>query len=81
MNAANGGGSIEVANTAHFEKILYTVACKASIKGGKKYDEQTLKWIIDNVFRYDCIKNCPHGRTIGFVLSERDLNIRFGRED
>ena len=81
LNAANGGGSIEVANTAHFEKILYTVACKASIKGGKKYDEQTLKWIIDNVFRYDCIKNCPHGRTIGFVLSERDLNIRFGRED
>ncbi len=81
LDAAKNGQSIEVANTAHFEKVLYTVACKASIKGGRVYDEQTLRWIIDNVFRYDCIKNCPHGRTIGFVLSERELNIRFGREE
>lgn len=81
IDASVSGESLEEVNNSHFEKVLYTVACKASIKGGREYDEQTLKWIIDNVFRYDCIKNCPHGRTIGFVLSERDLNVRFGRED
>ena len=62
-----------------FEAALYQSACKASVKAGRVYDEAHLRWICDNLFRYDCIKYCPHGRPVAFELSKKELDTRFGR--
>ena len=63
----------------YFEKALYQSACKASVKAGRRYDAAHIKWIIDNIFRYDCIKRCPHGRPVAVEMSKRELDTRFGR--
>ena len=76
---ASGGETIESARRNAFEKALYQSACKASVKAGRVYDEAHLRWICDNLFRYDCIKFCPHGRPVAFELSKKELDTRFGR--
>lgn len=62
-----------------FEEMLYQSSCKASVKAGRIYDTAHLRWICDNLFRYDCIKFCPHGRPVAFELSKKELDARFGR--
>ena len=73
------GEPIETQRRAMFERALYQSACKASIKGGRVYDEAHIRWICDNLLRYDCIKFCPHGRPVAFEISKKELDSRFGR--
>ncbi len=73
------GGNIEFRRKTIFESALYQTACKASIKAGRVYDEAMLRYVCDNLLRYDCIKYCPHGRPVAFELTRRELDRRFGR--
>ncbi len=73
------GGNIEFRRKTIFEGALYQTACKASIKAGRVYDEAMLRYVCDNLLRYDCIKYCPHGRPVAFELTKRELDRRFGR--
>lgn len=76
---SENGGNIEAKRKSIFESALYQTACKASIKAGRVYDETTLRYVCDNLLRYDCIKYCPHGRPVAFELTKRELDRRFGR--
>ena len=76
---AESGEPLESAKQAIFEKALYQSACKASVKAGKLYDTAHLRWICDNLFRYDCIKYCPHGRPVAFEIGKKEIDTRFGR--
>ena len=76
---SNSVGALDAGSRDYFERSLYQSACKASVKAGRKYDERHVRWIIDNVFRYDCIKRCPHGRPVAVELSKHELDSRFGR--
>lgn len=71
--------SIELKRRSIFESALYQTACKASIKGGIAYDTDLVKYVCDNLLRYDCIKYCPHGRPVAFEITKRELDRRFGR--
>ncbi len=73
------GENIEFQRKSIFERALYQTACKASIKAGRYYDEAFIRYICDNLLRYDCIKYCPHGRPVAFELTKRELDRRFGR--
>ena len=73
------GGNVEFRRKSIFEAALYQTACKASIKAGRVYDEAMLRYVCDNLLRYDCIKYCPHGRPVAFELTKRELDRRFGR--
>ena len=73
------GIPIEIKKTAIFEKSLYQTSCKMSIKAGRHYSIEHIKWICDNLLRYDCIKFCPHGRAVAFEITKRELDTRFGR--
>ena len=77
--AAESGGSILTERRVIFEKALYQSACKSAIKAGRVYDIAHLRWICDNLLRYDCIRFCPHGRPVAFELSKSELDARFGR--
>ncbi len=69
----------ESAKQAIFERALYQSSCKASIKAGRIYDHAHIRWICDNLFRYDCVKYCPHGRPVAFEISKKEIDTRFGR--
>lgn len=71
--------NIELKRRSIFERALYQTACKASIKGGIAYDTDLVKYVCDNLLRYDCIKYCPHGRPVAFEITKRELDRRFGR--
>ena len=73
------GASVAQQRREYFEKALYQSACKMSVKAGRVYDTAHLRWICDNLLRYDCIKFCPHGRPVAFELSKEELDRRFGR--
>ncbi len=73
------GENIEFQRRSIFESALYQTACKASVKAGRFYNEAFIKYICDNLLRYDCIKYCPHGRPVAFELTKRELDRRFGR--
>ncbi len=73
------GEPISLGKRNIFEKALYQTACKSAVKAGKVYDDAHIRWICDNLLRYDCIKFCPHGRPVAFELSKKELDARFGR--
>ena len=75
----NGSVPPESTKRAFFERALYQSSCKASVKAGRIYDGEHIKWICDNLFRYDCIKYCPHGRPVAFEISKKEIDTRFGR--
>ena len=76
----NGGEPPESTKRTIFERALYQSSCKASVKAGRIYDGAHIRWICDNLFRYDCVKYCPHGRPVAFELSKKEIDTRFGRE-
>ena len=73
------GVPVEIKKRSIFEHALYQTSCKMSIKAGRHYSEEHLRWICDNLLRYDCIKFCPHGRPVAFEMTKRELDTRFGR--
>ena len=75
----NGSVSPESTKRAIFERALYQSSCKASVKAGRIYDTAHIRWICDNLFRYDCVRYCPHGRPVAFEISKKEIDTRFGR--
>ena len=76
----NGEMPVESTKREIFERALYQSSCKSSVKAGRIYDGAHIRWICDNLFRYDCIKYCPHGRPVAFELSKKEIDTRFGRD-
>jgi DNA mismatch repair ATPase MutL len=75
----NGSVPPESTKRMIFERMPYQSSCKASVKAGRIYDSAHIRWICDNLFRYDCIKYCPHGRPVAFEISKKEIDTRFGR--
>lgn len=73
------GVPLEIKKRSVFEHALYQTSCKMSIKAGRHYSDEYVRWVCDNVLRYDCIKFCPHGRPVAFEMTKRELDARFGR--
>lgn len=61
------------------ERALYSVACKAAIKGGRKYDEAHLHWLIGEVLKDPTVTVCPHGRPIAVTMTRSYLDREFNR--
>ncbi len=61
------------------EKLLYQLACKAAIKGGRTYDEGHIDWLVREVLSLPDVTVCPHGRPIAFYLTKNELDRRFDR--
>lgn len=61
------------------DRALFTVACKAAVKAGRRNTEEDNKWIIDRLFEDGSIKYCPHGRPVAKVFTRREANKWFDR--
>ena len=68
-----------VSEEARREKLLYQLACKAAIKGGRVYGEEHIEWLVREVLSLPDVTVCPHGRPIAFYLTKSELDRRFDR--
>ena len=78
-NLTDGAGTPENTESIRLEKALYSVACKAAIKGGRAYDASVIKWLIEKVLELPDITVCPHGRPIAYKLKKSELDRQFER--
>lgn len=76
---AQGTGNAALAEKQRMERALYQIACKASIKGGRIYDDAHIMWLIDKVMKLPDIKVCPHGRPIAYILTKNEIDRQFNR--
>ncbi len=74
-----GRGNPAITDGIRREKALYQVACKAAIKGGRKYDASVTRWLVERVLSMPDIIVCPHGRPIAYKLTKRELDRQFDR--
>jgi len=76
--------TVESASAEFFESRLWQSACKAAIKGGRKYDMVHLKWICDRLLvkptdGKSVIRTCPHGRPVAFEIKKSSIERQFAR--
>lgn len=58
--------------------ILYTVACKAAIKAGRRSEPEELTALAEKVVSGE-VKYCPHGRPVAVRLTKAELDRQFKR--
>ena len=75
----SGRGNPEVTESIRRERILYQIACKAAIKGGRKYDRALIEWLVGRVLSLPDVVVCPHGRPIAYRLTKTELDRQFDR--
>ena len=74
-----GKGNPSLTEALRREKALYQIACKAAIKGGRKYGREIVDFLVERVLALPDITVCPHGRPIAYRLSKRELDRHFDR--
>lgn len=62
------------------EKILMTIACKASVKAGQKLSLWQMQEIIKNWRTCQKPYTCPHGRPISKILGHKQIATFFERQ-
>ena len=75
----SGKGNPKITEEIRRDKMLYQVACKAAIKGGRVYDRAICEWLVSRVLALPDIVVCPHGRPIAYKLTKRELDRQFDR--
>lgn len=75
----DGRGNPEISEKIRREKALYQVACKAAIKGGRKYDRAIIEWLVTKLLSLPDITVCPHGRPVAYKLTKTELDRQFDR--
>ena len=75
----SGAGQPGITESIRREKALYQIACKAAIKGGRRYDSSVIVWLIEKVLSLPDITVCPHGRPIAYKLTKSELDRQFDR--
>ena len=75
----DGKGTVCANNEIRLEKALYSIACKAAIKGGRNYDRAIIDWLINKVLDLPDITVCPHGRPIAYKLKKTEIDRQFDR--
>lgn len=63
------------------ERILMTMACKASVKAGQKLNMWQMQEIIKNWRQCEKPYTCPHGRPISKLIKHKDIAGFFERSE
>lgn len=74
-----GKGDASVTDKIRRERALYQTACKAAIKGGRKYDFAIVEWLVSRIIALPDITVCPHGRPVAMRLTKNELDRKFDR--
>lgn len=74
-----GKGDPKTTDSIRREKALYQIACKAAIKGGRKYNREVIEWLVGKLLMIPDITVCPHGRPVAYRLTKNELDRQFER--
>ena len=74
-----GGASLSLSEEMRRERMLYQMACKAAIKGGREYGDAHITWLVEEVLSLPDVTVCPHGRPIAYTLTKKELDKQFDR--
>ena len=55
--------------TEKYERMLYTIACKAAIKANHRLSKVEMEQLVRRIFALKNINTCPHGRPIVITMS------------
>ena len=61
------------------EKVIASMACKASVKAGDRIQREQMDTILDELLTLDNPYHCPHGRPTVFSVERYELEKRFKR--
>lgn len=61
------------------KRALYTVACRSSIKAGKRMTMQEMETLVRDLFEIDKTITCPHGRPAWVVMDKTFIEKQFKR--
>ncbi len=61
------------------QRLIYTIACKASVKANMHMDEVEMRDLVERVFALENINTCPHGRPIVISMSKKEIEKEFKR--
>ena len=76
---SDSSGNPENTEKIRRERALYQIACKAAIKGGRRYDENIIKWLVSKLLSMPDVVVCPHGRPVAFRMTKAELDRWFDR--
>ncbi len=65
--------------TEKYERLLYTIACKAAVKANMKMSAAEMEHLVRSVLRLKNINTCPHGRPIIVTMSKKEIEKEFKR--
>lgn len=65
--------------TEKYERLLYTIACKAAVKANMAMSKPEMETLVRNVLRLKNINTCPHGRPIIVTMSKKEIEKEFKR--
>lgn len=75
----NSANSKHELMTEDYERMLYTIACKAAIKANHRLSENEMEALARRVFMLKNINTCPHGRPIVISMSKKEIEKEFKR--
>ena len=61
------------------DHAVYTMACKAAIKGNMKLSDIEIRHLLDSLLAVKNPGTCPHGRPIIFKMTQYEIERRFHR--
>ncbi len=76
---AKGRGNPALTEALRRERSLYQIACKAAIKGGRRYGSEISDYLIGRLLSLPDITVCPHGRPVAYRLTKREMDRHFER--
>ena len=62
-----------------FDELFHSVACKAAVKGNRFSQKAEQQELLDRLAEHPGIRNCPHGRPVMIVMTQREIEKMFGR--
>lgn len=65
--------------TDGMQRLIYTIACKASVKANMEMSMQEMENLVREVFALKNINTCPHGRPIVISMSKKEIEKDFKR--
>ena len=77
--ASNLAKGEQEVSASHIDWLFNSIACRAAIKGGNRSTQYELQQLMEDIYRYDIVKYCPHGRPIVIEQTKKDIEKLFGR--
>lgn len=62
------------------KRFVYTMACKAAVKGNMKLTREEHIALLDEMVKLDRPFTCPHGRPTAYEISKYEIERRFARK-